>query len=91
MKRYDNLYQKIYDIENLKLAHKHARKGKGWYEEVKMIDENPDYYLGLLQEMLKNMKYFIRLRVTRPGRFINFRISLIEFVNGRFCKLSNHV
>lgn len=57
MKRYGNLYQKIYDIENLKLAHKHARKGKGWYEEVKMIDENPDYYLGLLQEMLINHTY----------------------------------
>ncbi len=57
MKRYGNLYEKIYNIENLKLAHKHAKKGKGWYEEVKMIDENPDYYLGLLQEMLINHTY----------------------------------
>lgn len=57
MKRYGNLYEKILDIENLKLAHKHAKKGKGWYAEVKMIDENLDYYLNLLQEMLRNHTY----------------------------------
>lgn len=57
MKRYDNLYEKIYDIENLRKAHQHAKKGKGWYQEVKMIDENPDYYLGLLQQMLINHTY----------------------------------
>lgn len=57
MKRYDNLYEKIYDIENLRKAHQHAKKGKGWYQEVKMIDENPEYYLGLLQEMLINHTY----------------------------------
>lgn len=57
MKRYGNLYQKIYDIENLRLAHQNAKKGKGWYKEVKMVDENPDYYFGLLQEMLINKTY----------------------------------
>ena len=48
MKRYGNIYEKIYNIENLRLAHKNAKKGKGWYKEVLMIDENPDYYLKLL-------------------------------------------
>lgn len=57
MKRYGNLYEKICDIENLRKAHKNAKKGKGWYKEVKMIDENPEYYLGLLQEMLINHTY----------------------------------
>lgn len=57
MKRYDHLFEKICDIENLKLAHKNARKGKGWYAEVKMVDENLDYYLGLLQTMLKTHTY----------------------------------
>lgn len=57
MKRYDNLYEKIYDIENLRKAHQHAKKGKGWYQEVRMIDENPEYYLGLLQQMLINHTY----------------------------------
>ena len=57
MKRYGNLYEKIYDMENLKLAHKNAKRGKGWYKEVKMVDENPEYYLTLLQEQLVNKTY----------------------------------
>lgn len=57
MKRYGYLYEKIYDMENLKLAHKNARKGKGWYKEVKMVDADPDKYLGMLQKMLINHTY----------------------------------
>lgn len=48
MKRYGNLYPKIYDMENLKLAHKNARKGKGWYKEVKLVNANEEYYLKKL-------------------------------------------
>lgn len=44
-------------MENLKLAHQNARKGKGWYQEVKMVDEDPEKYLGQLQEMLLNKTY----------------------------------
>ena len=51
------LWEAICDMENLKLAHQNAKKGKGWYAEVKMVDENPDYYLKLLQEMLLNHTY----------------------------------
>jgi RNA-directed DNA polymerase len=57
MKRYGHLYPKIYEMDNLKLAHMNARKGKGWYKEVKLIDENPEYYLKLLQDMLINKTY----------------------------------
>lgn len=57
MKRYGNLYEQICDIDNLKLAHKNAQKGKGWYQEVKMVNSNPDYYLGILQDMLINKTY----------------------------------
>ncbi len=57
MKRHGNLFSKIYDMENLKLAHKNAKKGKGWYKEVKMVDKDPDYYLGKLQEMLISKNY----------------------------------
>ncbi len=56
-KRYGNLYPQIYDIDNLKLAHMNARRGKGWYEEVKMINANEDYYLKKLQDMLINKTY----------------------------------
>ena len=57
MKRIGNLYEKIYDLENLKLAHKHARKGKGFYQDVKMVDTNEDYFLHKIQDMLISGEY----------------------------------
>ena len=57
MKRIGNLYEKIYDIENLRLAHKQARRGKSFYTEVKLIDENEDDYLYRLQDMLIHKTY----------------------------------
>lgn len=57
MKRYENIYEKIYDMDNLRLAHKNARKDKLFYKEVKMVDSNEDYYLTLIQNMLKNKEY----------------------------------
>lgn len=57
MKRYGNLYEKICSMENLERAYKNAKKGKGWYQEVKQIEENPQYYLELLQSMLRNHTY----------------------------------
>lgn len=45
MKRVGNLYEKIYDLENLEKAHKNARKGKTWYEQVKCVDKNVNGYL----------------------------------------------
>ena len=44
MKRYNNLYEKIYSIDNLKLAHRNASRDKGWYKEVRAVDNNEDYY-----------------------------------------------
>ena len=44
MKRIGNLYHLIYDIENIKLAHENARKGKAHYKEVKLVDSDVDYY-----------------------------------------------
>ena len=57
MKRYGNLYKKICDIDNLRLAHQNARRGKGWYKEVREVDENLQHHLELLQEMLINHTY----------------------------------
>ncbi|HBF3624287.1 TPA: reverse transcriptase, partial [Clostridioides difficile] len=57
MKRYGYLYDKICSMENLELAFQHAKKGKGWYKEVKQIEKRPYYYLAALQWMLKNHKY----------------------------------
>lgn len=54
MVRYGNLYEKVYEIKNIRLAHENAKKGKSHYSEVKMVDANPDYYLNNIIEMLKN-------------------------------------
>lgn len=52
MKRYGNLWDKITDIENIKLAHKQAKRGKAYYSEVKMVDGDIDKYAKEIQEML---------------------------------------
>lgn len=57
MKRYGYLYEKIYDIENIKLAHKNAKRGKNHYKEVKMVDKNPDKFFKQIHCMLKNKTY----------------------------------
>ena len=57
MKRYGFLFDKICDMNNLRLAFKNAKKGKGWYAEVKMIEKRPGYYLAALQWMLKTGCY----------------------------------
>lgn len=57
MKRYGNIFEKIYEMDNLREAHKNAREDKLFYKEVKMVDSNPDYYLGLIHDMLKNKQY----------------------------------
>ena len=57
MKRFGNLYEKIYNMDNLKLAHQNAKKGKGWYKEVVEIDSDPDTYLKRLQDMFINHTY----------------------------------
>lgn len=51
------LWDAICSMDNLKAAHKNAKKGKGWYQEVKQVDSDPEYYLGLLQNMLINKTY----------------------------------
>ena len=52
MKRYGNIYEKVCDMENLKLAHKNARKDKLYYREVKMVDSDEEYYLKQIQPFL---------------------------------------
>lgn len=65
MKRYlhplynknDTIFEAICDMQNLELAHRHAKRGKGWYKEVKQIEENVPFYLSQLQTMLKEKTY----------------------------------
>jgi RNA-directed DNA polymerase len=54
LKRYGYLFEKIVDIENLKLAHKNASKGKSYYKEVIWVNNNEEIALKLLQKRLIN-------------------------------------
>jgi len=59
MKRYGNLYEKICDKDNLRLAHQNARKGKTHYREVVMVDGDVEFYIDAIHEMLVNETYSI--------------------------------
>jgi len=79
MKRYNNLYKKIYDIENIKLAHKNAKKGKSHYSEVKIIENNPDKYFNEIHKILKyktfkNSKYKMFTKIDNGKRREIFKL-----------------
>lgn len=57
MKRHGDIFDKICTIENLREAHRNARKDKLFYKEVKMVDQNLDECLKQIQEMLLNGTY----------------------------------
>ena len=57
MKRYNDIFPKIVDMENLREAFKNAKKSKSHYHEVKMVAKDPDFYLSKIQEMLINGTY----------------------------------
>jgi hypothetical protein len=57
MKRHGNLWDKITSIDNLKLAHKNAKRGKSFYSEVKMVDADPDRYMAEIQRLLVSKQF----------------------------------
>ena len=57
MKDTGDLFSKICDMDNLRKAHKNAKRGKGWYAEVKRIEKDLDHYLRRLQENLIEHRY----------------------------------
>ncbi len=73
MVRYGYLYEKVYNLDNIKLAHKNAKKGKLHYKEVKMVDKLPDKYFNNIYNLLKNKtyknsKYKIIIKKTDNGK-----------------------
>ena len=54
VKRYNNLFEKVADLENLRLATKNARKGKRGNPGVKLFDRDPEGNLQRLREALLN-------------------------------------
>lgn len=59
MKRHGGIYEKIYDMSNLRLAHIMASKDKSHYHEVKKVNSNEEKYLKQIQKMLKEKTYHV--------------------------------
>jgi len=57
MKRYKNLYDKIISIENIALAHRKAKKGKGHYSDVRAVEKSPCLYFESLHKKFLFEKY----------------------------------
>lgn len=57
MKRIGNLYEKIYNIDNLILAEKKARRGKSNKKEVIEFTKNKYRNISILYNLLKDNKY----------------------------------
>jgi RNA-directed DNA polymerase len=59
MKRYGNIYSKIYDLNNLSRAFDEAAKDKHYYKEIKKLLPKKDLVILKIHEMLKNQTYKI--------------------------------
>jgi hypothetical protein len=46
MKRYGALYKKIYSLDNIRLAHKNAKRGKSKYSEVQKVEKHLEFYVN---------------------------------------------
>lgn len=57
MKTYKNLYEKIIDKENLRLAFKRAAKGKTQRKDIARVLTDLDHHVDKLHEMLKNEEW----------------------------------
>lgn len=57
MKRIGNLYDKIISLDNLHLADRKARRGKGRTYGVRVHDKNREENILKLHELLKSKKF----------------------------------
>lgn len=84
MKRKGNLYQHICSLENLKLADKKARKGKGYQKGIRDHDKNREANLLALHDALVNKTYRISAYTTfpiyEPKERLIFRLPYIDRV-----------
>lgn len=56
-KRYDNIYSKIIDIDNIKRAHQNAKKDKSFYTAVIKTEKNLDERCNEIKKILSNHQY----------------------------------
>ena len=67
MKRYNNLYEKIYNIDNIILADKIARKHKTKHKSIVEFDKNKEENINNIHEMLKNKTF-------KTSKYTTFKI-----------------
>lgn len=68
MKRKNNLFEKITDINNIIKAHFAARAGKAHYKQVQMINEDLYLYANKIKDMLENNTW-IPAKLIKKTRF----------------------
>ena len=57
MKRYGDLYSNVWDLDNIREAHKNAKRGKSHYKEVQIVEADRERYFIEIQKMLKNKTF----------------------------------
>lgn len=57
MKRLGNVWDKVTSLENIRLAHQKAKKGKSHYKEVQEFEQNSEHFCKLIQAMLVNKTF----------------------------------
>ncbi|MGL5962995.1 MAG: RNA-directed DNA polymerase [Fusobacteriaceae bacterium] len=57
MKRLNNVWEKIIDVNNIKIAHLMAQKGKAHYTAVAKVNKNLDFYCQEVSDMLRYGEY----------------------------------
>ena len=88
MKDTGDLFSKICDMDNLRKAHKNAKRGKGWYAEVQYVEKKLDKHLKNLQNSLiehtyKTSKYEV---FTKKGGVKEREIYKLPYYPDRICQ-----
>lgn len=91
MKRYGHLYEKIYDMENLKLAHQHAKKGKGWYvkyyfrymDDIVILARTKEELHQLLKEINEYFHNNMKLEIKKNYQVFPTYIRGIDYLGYR--------
>ena len=78
MKKFKNLYQKITDLDNIKLAHHNARKNKTHRDDVKKVDADIERFCKQIHDMLVNHTYktseYFTFKLYEPKERIIFKL-----------------
>jgi retron-type reverse transcriptase len=78
MKRHNNLFEKIVSLDNIILAHSHARKGKTSRSDVRKVDNDVIGYCTKIQKMLVDETYrtsdYFLFNIHEPKERVIYRL-----------------